>query len=82
MDDYKIIELYWARKEIAMKESLVWEAMSEREIDGDVCHAFELRYSEDETINGEMAGRLLGIYAVSKDGKKFYQYNMANDTWE
>lgn len=56
--------------------------MSEREIDGDVCHAFELRYSEDETINGEMAGRLLGIYAVSKDGKKFYQYNMANDTWE
>ena len=63
-------------------KSLVWEAISEREIDGDVCHAFELRYSEDETINGEMAGRLLGIYAVSKDGKKFYQYNMANDTWE
>ena len=29
-----------------------------------------------------MAGRLLGIYAVSKDGTKFYQYNMADDIWE
>ena len=38
--------------------------------------------SKDENINGEMAGRLLGIYAVSKDGTKFYQYNMADDIWE
>lgn len=63
-------------------KSLVWEGMSEREIDGTACYAFELRYSEDESINGEMAGRLLGIYAVSKDGTKFYQYNMADDMWE
>ncbi len=63
-------------------KSLVWEAMSEREIDGNACYTFELRYSEDENINGEMAGRLLGIYAVSKDGTKFYQYNMADDIWE
>lgn len=61
---------------------LVWEEMSEREICGTECYAFELRYSEDENINGEMAGRLLGIYAVSNDGAKFYQYNMADDTWE
>jgi len=63
-------------------KSLVWEGISEREIDGAECYTFELRYSEDESINGEMAGRLLGIYAVSKDGVKFYQYNMADDTWE
>lgn len=63
-------------------KSLVWEAMSERDIDGNECYTFELRYSEDENSNGEMAGRLLGIYAVSKDGTKFYQYNMADDVWE
>ena len=63
-------------------KNLVWEAMSERDIDGNMCYTFELRYSEDENINGEMAGRLLGIYAVSKDGTKFYQYNMADDIWE
>lgn len=63
-------------------KSLVWEAMSERDIDGNMCYTFELRYSEDENSNGEMAGRLLGIYAVSKDGTKFYQYNMADDIWE
>lgn len=63
-------------------KSLVWEVMSERDIDGNACYTFELRYSEDESINGEMAGRLLGIYAVSKDGTKFYQYNMADDIWE
>ena len=63
-------------------KSLVWEAMSERDIDGNMCYTFELRYSEDENVNGEMAGRLLGIYAVSKDGTKFYQYNMADDIWE
>lgn len=63
-------------------KALVWEGMSEREIDGTECYAFELRYSEDENINGEMAGRLIGIYAVSNDGTKFYQYNMADDTWE
>ena len=61
---------------------LVWEGMSEKEICGTKCYAFELRYSEDENINGEMAGRLLGIYAISNDGAKFYQYNMADDTWE
>ena len=61
---------------------LVWEGMSEKEICGSKCYAFELRYSEDENINGEMAGRLLGIYAISDDGAKFYQYNMADDTWE
>ena len=61
---------------------LVWGEMSEKEICGTKCYAFELRYSEDETINGEMAGRLLGIYAISDDGAKFYQYNMADDTWE
>lgn len=63
-------------------KNLVWEAMSERDIDGNMCYTFELRYSEDENSNGEMAGRLLGIYAVSKDGTKFYQYNMADDIWE
>lgn len=63
-------------------KALVWEGMSEREIDGTECYAFELRYSEDENINDEMAGRLIGIYAVSNDGTKFYQYNMADDTWE
>lgn len=63
-------------------KKLVWTGMSEREIDGTACYAFELRYSEDENINGEMTGRLLGIYAVSKDGTKFYQYNMADDIWE
>jgi len=63
-------------------KALVWEGMSEREIDGVGCYAFELRYSEDENINGEMAGRLIGIYAVSNDSTKFYQYNMADDTWE
>jgi len=63
-------------------KAFVWEAMSEREIDGTECYAFELRYSEDENINGEMAGRLIGIYAVSNDRTKFYQYNMADDTWE
>lgn len=63
-------------------KALVWEGMSEREIDETECYAFELRYSEDENINGEMAGRLIGIYAVSNDGTKFYQYNMADDTWE
>lgn len=56
--------------------------MSEKEIDGNVCYAFDLRFSEDENINREMAGRLIGIYAVSKDGTKFYRYNMADDTWE
>ena len=61
---------------------LVWEGMSEKEICGTKCYAFELRYSEDETVNGEMAGRLLGIYAVSNDGARFYQYNMADDIWE
>ena len=61
---------------------LVWGGMSEREIYGTECYAFELRYSEAENINGEMAGRLLGIYAVSNDGAKFYRYNMADDTWE
>lgn len=63
-------------------KALVWEEMSEREIDGTACYAFELRYSEDENINGEMAGRLIGIYAASNDGTKFYQYNMADDTWK
>lgn len=63
-------------------KSLVWEEMSEKEIDGVACYAFELRYSEDEDINGKMAGRLLGIYAVSKDSAAFYQYNMSDDAWE
>lgn len=62
--------------------AFVWEEMSEREIDGTGCCSFELRFSDDEEKNGEMAGRLWGIYAVSKDGTRFYQYNMADDTWE
>ncbi len=61
---------------------LVWEEMSEKEIDGNICYAFDLRFSDDENINGEMAGRLIGIYAISKDGTKFYRYNMADDIWE
>lgn len=60
---------------------LVWCDMSEREIDGTECYSFELRFSDDEQKNGEMASRLIGIYAVSNDGTKFYQYNMADDTW-
>lgn len=61
---------------------LVWEGMSEQEICGTGCYTFELRYSGAENINGEMAGRLLGIYAISIDGAKFYQYDMANDIWD
>lgn len=62
--------------------AFVWGEMSEREIDGTECYSFELRFSDDEQKNGEMAGRLWEIYAVSNDGTKFYQYNMADDTWE
>ena len=36
----------------------------------------------DEDINGEMAGRLVGIYAISKDGMEIYHYNQADDIWE
>lgn len=63
-------------------KALVWEGMSERIIDGIECYSFELRFSDDEEKNGEMAGRLWGIYAVSNDGTRFYRYNMADDTWE
>lgn len=38
--------------------------------------------TDGETVNGEMAGRLYGTYAVSADGIKFYQYNAAEDLWE
>lgn len=62
--------------------TFVWEGGSEREIDGTECYSFELRFSDGEQKNSEMTGRLRGIYAVSNDGTKFYQYNMADDTWE
>lgn len=58
------------------------EEMKEAEIEGTECFAMELRFSGDEGINGEMASRLVGIYAVSKNGTAFYQYNMADDIWE
>ncbi len=61
---------------------LVWVDRKEVEIEGTECYALDLRYSEDEDINGEMAGRLIGSYAVSKDGTEFYRYNPADDTWE
>lgn len=59
----------------------VTEEMKEVEIAGTVCYALDLRYSDDEAINGEMAGRLIGSYAVSEDGKEFYRYDAADDTW-
>ena len=60
----------------------IMEEIKEVEIAGIECYALDLRYSEDEAANGEMAGRLVGIYAVSKDGTVFYQYNQADDIWE
>lgn len=62
--------------------NLVWEGRKKVEIEGNVCYAFDLRFSDDETTNGEMAGRLIGSYAVSEDGMKFYWYNPADDVWE
>lgn len=63
-------------------KSLVWGDRKEVEIEGTECYALELRYSDDEDINGELAGRLIGSYAVSKDGMEFYQYNPTDDAWE
>ncbi|MCM1539903.1 MAG: hypothetical protein NC121_01435 [Blautia sp.] len=63
-------------------KNLVWEDRQKIEIDGVTCYAFELRYSDDENINGEMTGRLLSSYAVSEDGMRFYWYNPADDVWE
>ncbi len=63
-------------------KSLAWEDKKEIEIEDTRCYAFELRYSDEEDINGEMSGRLIGSYAVSKDGMKLYQYNLADDAWE
>ena len=63
-------------------KGLAWEDKKEIEIEGTRCYAFELRYSDEEDINGEMTGRLIGSYAVSKDGTKYYQYNLADDAWE
>lgn len=58
------------------------EEISEVEIAGVECYAFELRYSDDESINGEMTGRLIASYAVSKSGGECYRYNAADDVWE
>lgn len=63
-------------------KSLAWEDKKEIKIEETGCYAFELRYSDEEDINGKMAGRLIGSYAVSKDGMKFYLYNLADDAWE
>lgn len=81
----KFISIGYAEENMQTEDGrcMEWqtEEMKEVEIDGTECFAMELRYSEDESINGEMAARLVGIYAVSKDGTAFYQYNMADDTW-
>ena len=42
-------------------------------------YVFDLRFSDDEDVNGEMAGQLISFYAVSEDGIKFYWYNPADD---
>ena len=59
-----------------------WTIEKMKEIEGAKCYAFDLRYTEDEEINGEMAGRLIGSYAVSRGGSTFYHYNQADDKWE
>lgn len=63
---------------------LTWvtDEMKEVEIEGANCYTADLRYSDEEEINSEMADRLYGIYAVSESGDIFYQYNMAEDVWE
>lgn len=62
--------------------NLVWEDRKQVEIGGTLCYAFDLRFSDDEDVNGEMTGRLISSYAVSEDGMKFYWYNPADDVWE
>lgn len=63
-------------------EKMMWEEYGEREIAGVQCYVFDLLYSEDEDINGVMAGRLFSSYAISKDGMEIYCYNPADDIWE
>ncbi|MDE5992969.1 MAG: hypothetical protein K2G87_07970 [Oscillospiraceae bacterium] len=45
-------------------------------IDGENVYAFSWRTQE-----GENADRLSGMYAVSFDGKSFYEYQSARDEW-
>lgn len=46
------------------------------DIDGVKVYAFSWRTKE-----GENADRLTGMYAVSTDGKTFYEYQSARDEW-
>lgn len=46
------------------------------DIDGENVYAFSWRTKE-----GENADRLSGMYAVSFDGKSFYEYQSARDEW-
>ncbi|MDE5576867.1 MAG: hypothetical protein K2J11_05735 [Oscillospiraceae bacterium] len=46
------------------------------DIDGENVYAFSWRTQE-----GENADRLSGMYAVSFDGKSFYEYQSARDEW-
>ncbi len=45
-------------------------------LDGEKVYSFSWR-----TKAGENADRLFGIYAVSFDGKNFYEYQSARDEW-
>ncbi len=60
-----------------------WESKEGKEValENTLCYAYDLRFSEDEAANGQMAGRLFGIYAISADGEIFYYYDQANDSW-
>jgi hypothetical protein len=54
---------------------------AQRAVQDTTCYQVELRFA-DSSINGVIAERLLGIYAVSLDGKTYFTYDIANDTWQ
>ena len=70
----KLMETYLVEKGFADEDFLAEDNVMV--IDGVKVYVFAWR-----TKAGENADRLFGMYAVSADGKTFYEYQSARDEW-